>query len=429
MRVSFFVVLLAFVVLAGIASSATGAPPAPGVFTDEPPKDVKELLARLKQGEVRVIQLLSERDEAAPYLRLELKAATDALRQRDLAEALAPIEARIYQRNKKRYKWWLEGGRIDLCTELLVACPEKKDAPELADLTFPLRQRIAKGFLKTVDPFGPDYMGVREVFWWPVFKSNLRYTYEAGTDLTLPPLTAVESSGALVRANRCTVQVFSRNVWFVAVRSELREELEEKVPGSPNYGEWFRSIVWVNNSTQLTRATESLIVCDGDVELATSIDKCVVIANGDIRGKNVGWSRDCFFAATGDIKFQKQKEAGKTVVREKQKSLPFGVRFLDPEEFGLMLAAQKDGVKVNTITKDSPFAKYGVELGDIITSIDDVKATSVPVFRRQLRQGLLRESVVLRIQRGNANLTRVVFLDDIPLPVAPIPREVKRPSP
>jgi S1-C subfamily serine protease len=112
-------------------------------------------------------------------------------------------------------------------------------------------------------------------------------------------------------------------------------------------------------------------------------------------------------------------------VREHQTSLPFGIRFLEPEEFGLALVAQKDGVKVNALTLDSPFAEYGVEAGDLITSIDDVKAHSLPEFRRQLRRGLIAESVVLRVRRGERDLTRIVFLGDIPLPTAPAPRKAK----
>jgi S1-C subfamily serine protease len=119
--------------------------------------------------------------------------------------------------------------------------------------------------------------------------------------------------------------------------------------------------------------------------------------------------------------------AGKTVtidekpkqsdrVRENQKNLPFGVKFLDPKEFGLELAAQNGGVQVMDITKDSPFAKYGVEDADVITSIDGVSADSLAIFRRQLRRGVVAESVTLQIRRNKTSLTRVVFFDGIPNP-------------
>lgn len=116
-------------------------------------------------------------------------------------------------------------------------------------------------------------------------------------------------------------------------------------------------------------------------------------------------------------------------MKKKQKALPLGVRFISPADFGLALGMQNGGVQVMEITTDSPFAKYGVKDGDVITSIDDVVADSIPAFRRQLRRqlrwGVLAESVVLHISRGNERITRIVFLDGIPLSTAPAPREVR----
>ncbi len=78
------------------------------------------------------------------------------------------------------------------------------------------------------------------------------------------------------------------------------------------------------------------------------------------------------------------------------------------------------------IASESVFAKFGVEDGDVFLKIDSVDATTIPIFRRALRQGVVRESVVLRIRRDNKEITRIVFLDGIPNPVAPMPREVRQ---
>src|SRR5262245_61005346 len=109
------------VALTGFAPAVARSGP-PKVYTEEPPKEVKDLIDRVKGGEVAAIRFLGERDDAAPYLRRELKAlaGADARRARDLAEALAPIEARVYQRNRKRFEGWVEQGRFDLCAELIV---------------------------------------------------------------------------------------------------------------------------------------------------------------------------------------------------------------------------------------------------------------------------------------------------------------------
>lgn len=195
------------------------------------------------------------------------------------------------------------------------------------------------------------------------------------------------------------------------------------------------------------RAVESsLIICDGDVELFGHLwrERCVIIANGNIRAaeeKSIPITRSLLcaagdiiqttpggdnnlFLAGGSVKFALPPK-NVAEIREKQKSLSFGVRFLDPVDFGLILAAQNGGVQVMGIRSDSPFARYGVKDGDVITVIDDVTTDSIPQFRRQLRRGVLAESVVLRIRRGNERITRIVFLDGIPLPAAPPPREAK----
>ena len=85
----------------------------------------------------------------------------------------------------------------------------------------------------------------------------------------------------------------------------------------------------------------------------------------------------------------------------------------------------KGGLNLTKVADWSPFAKYGVQEGDVVTKIDDVAADSIPAFRRQLRQGIIRESVILHITRGVEKTTRIVFLDGIPLAPAPMPRAVK----
>jgi S1-C subfamily serine protease len=117
------------------------------------------------------------------------------------------------------------------------------------------------------------------------------------------------------------------------------------------------------------------------------------------------------------------------LVKENQKTPPFGIRFLSPTDFGLDVAVQNGGTQVMGITPDSPFAKFGVADADVILTIDGEPATSLQTFRRQLRKGILKESVTLTIRRNNQRITRIVFLDGVPdlaRPVAPPPREVRK---
>ena len=434
-----FRLLIAFVSLVVPILEATAAPPAPGIYKVEPTADIQKLLNHLKERDrpFEAIKALAARDDAAPYLRLELQTAVDIRYKKYLTEAIANLEAKGllkgYERNKTRYATWAENGRLDMCAELLVVCPDKDDAAKLISLTMPVRKKVVAGLGEAVGPHDD------RKFWGPMPNLPFTYEHESGGDLTLDPHWG-RGWPAIVRADRCTVQVFCKANWFVAARSYLRDQL----PPHQTVGEWLHSVVLVNDSTRLPRVTESLIVCDGDIDLVPGLDFSVIIANGSIRSKEGGAGRKTYLCATEDIVMARSKtlgnnifHAGRTVtfaeklkpsdrVREKQKTLPFGIQFLDPEEFGVVLAAQNGGVQVMEIAANSPFAKYGVEDGDIITAIDGVSATTLPIFRRQLRRGVIAESVVLNIRRGKTPTTRIVFLDGIPVPTAPMPREATK---
>ena len=427
---------LAVGILLIVVSITTAAPAvAQPVYTVEPPADVRDLLARVKRVDTRqaAINALAARDDAAPYLRLELRAATDRFSKLDLGEALAAIEDRAYARNKARFARWAAGRRFDLCNELIVSCPDKKDAVALIEAVTPELHAVAAEAARGLDfRFGEGVvkpLGSR-------FDRRPSHLHFADETVRLPRASAAHYS--IVRADICEVAMFDILGWFVAVRSEIRY-------ASDTTNEWEGCIVLVNNSMSIRRADSSLFISDGDVELRdVSRRHCVVIANGDIRSTTYNAADRSVLSAAGDIVLSEERTAGDNLlyargavtlagpyrpsprIKQKQKSLPFGVRFLDPTEFGLALAAQNGGVQVLGLAPDSPFARHGVADGDVITAIDDVKADAVSAFRRALRRGVLRESVVLRVRRDGKDLTRIVFLDGVPLPPAPPPREVTR---
>lgn len=432
--------LLAVLVVTCLAALTCRAGDPPRVYAATPPDDIRELIARVKtrDGPTPATKALAARDDAAPYLRAELAGTADRVAQRDLTEALEVIEERAYRRNLGRAKAWVAGRRFDLYAEFLSGC-RNADALVLAELIYPIR----RGILDEADR-------VLAYTSRPRFGDPARHlwrTHLAGESLTVGE--RVYPNQMLVRARDCTMEVWEKDNSLVAVRGEFRDPLKQRSGG---LGLWFYSIALINGQMPLGVCTNTLVVCDGDIELFAGIDASVVIANGDIRladakapgvsGRSLRHAVLCatgnitspdlnpeasYFHAGGMVTFAEKQPASERV-REKQKELPFGVRFLDPAEFGLTLAAQNGGVQVVGLRSDSPFARFGVEDGDIITSIDDVKADTIPAFRRALRAGVLRESVVLRITRAGKPITRIIFLDGVPdfSRTAPPPREVKR---
>ena len=77
-------------------------------------------------------------------------------------------------------------------------------------------------------------------------------------------------------------------------------------------------------------------------------------------------------------------------------AVPLGfIRFFDPAEAGVEASADADGVRVQSVTKDKPFAAAGLRAGDVITAVGDEKIDpsgtaldEFDSFRRPLRKAL-----------------------------------------
>lgn len=416
------------VLLAVCSCGTLAAAEPPRVYTLEPPAAVQADLDRIRTGQhhVRAIKALAARDDAAPYLRLALATARGPYKG-GVEAALEVIDARAYARNLTRARAWLAGRRLDLYTEFLSGCREA-DAVELADRLAAVGKQIADEALGDDNKIRIPHFG----------KSNGGFSHNYGDDVTAPePVNAVP---VLLRAGTAGIEAWDRWVYFVAVRGEVREVQTPPKKRLITPGKWTDSAVFTNARFQLAYCELSLIVCADDIELIDRVDRSLVIAGGNIKaGKNYYPSVDrSVLCAAGDISHVPPQRgsrlyAGGVVtfrepvapderVKEKQADPLFGVQFLRPEEFRMEVAAQNGGVQVMKIAADSPFARYGVEDADVITAANGVDTPTVAAFRRELRRGVVAESMALTIRRGTERLTRIVFLDGVPPPIAPAPR-------
>ena len=212
------------------------------------------------------------------------------------------------------------------------------------------------------------------------------------------------------------------------------------------------SIVLANCSIPL-RATEgSLIISDGDVELDRRrlFTATVVIARGNIT--STGDAHDSlehmYLAAGGNINLRTRAEvrgshfsAGGSIslahrpghkqnVREKEMNPLFGLQFLDLAEFGVEVDGLKQGVRVSRLASWSPLATHEVQVGDVIRSVNGIDVNTPAAFRHELRRSIPLEHALLRVERRGERLTRIIFLDGVPIDptarIAPPPRLAKR---
>lgn len=412
-----------------VATAAGLVPAAP-----EPPADLAALIVKLRRNEGRTTatNALAARDDAAPYLRLELAATTDPLYKRDVTEALEALNDRTSRRNAARAAAWAADGRVDLLAELLSGCPEG-EAAAVARQVNNASVRLARALDESHPPDPAGYI-VRKNGFMPNFDFLARPT--AGDEVSTPP---GQSDRFFVRARKATAGNRQRNDWLVAAGAELQD-----ADGLDwQHTEWWRSVVLVNGPVRCGRLNESLVVCDGDAELSgVQFYRSLVLANGSVTLLRTGstsqstvWAAGDVvlkdsdridrlspgtFLAGGNVKLPKGVNAGEAA--RGGKPCPFGVRFVDPAEFGLGLVPQDGGVRLNAVEPWSPFAKCDVRAGDIITAVDGRPTTSATEFRRALRRGIVRESVVVQLRRSDQRLARVAYLDGVPTaPAKPKP--------
>ena len=81
---------------------------------------------------------------------------------------------------------------------------------------------------------------------------------------------------------------------------------------------------------------------------------------------------------------------------------------LKNEEGGIDL----EQFRVESVVEDKPLAKAGVQAGDVVLAVDAAKPDSVESFRRQLRRAVAKGEGVLKLRRGNENLSVTVKFPD-----------------
>jgi hypothetical protein len=329
---------------------------------------------------------------------------------------------------------WVKEHRFDMYAEVLSTCGGS-NAVAVADLIFPIQKDITDAAEKAAG-LTPGKLRVQSPDTRLAKEHPDNYLHLAEPEVAL----GSQGPGAhLVRADILSLTQARSRIGIFAVRSELRDP-----SAPPRMNLWDTAIVLVNNSTRLQHTERSLIVVDEDIDLGPqrcALQHTVVIANGEIRAPatciaSLSQNHNVL-CATKDIRLPSVKpptsgsfHAGRSItfagkvdpnhvgrVREKQKELPFGVKFLDPEEFGLELVSLlRAGVIVKKVAEKSVFASYDVRAGDIIAQANGVHVDSVATFRRQLRRGVIDESMVLEIVRGGKTVSRIIFLDGISKP-------------
>ena len=212
------------------------------------------------------------------------------------------------------------------------------------------------------------------------------------------------------------------------------------------------TIVLANCSIPLRASEGSLIVSDGDVELdnRTRFTATVVIARGNIIWTDMQESfHHIYLAAGGNLSlrgrnpdgaeplcrrwigpFRRRARTRTECPRGEMNPLSSAYVFSIFRNSAWRWMGSRRACVVRQLADWSPLATHQVRVGDVIRSVNGVEVNSPAAFRHELRRSILLEYAILRVERDREHLTRIVFIDGVPIDptarLAPPPRIVKR---
>lgn len=162
----------------------------------------------------------------------------------------------------------------------------------------------------------------------------------------------------------------------------------------------------------------SILICDGDVDLSDGIEvsHSIIVARGKVtynKDKIRLWN--CLIRSGHTLRLPD----GKTIDVKDGKSDPLDfVKFFELADVGLATEdlplrdkSAAEGVRLKEVRKGSPFAA-GLRAGDVITAVEDKETPTTEIFRRVLRRKLAEGGPILTITVRRAGKTL-----DVSIPV------------
>jgi PDZ domain len=377
---------------------------------------VKELIHRLGSDDFeereKATKLLLEREEALPELRKAMH-SDDAEVRRRASEIIDGIEQRQAKRGLARAASLAKAGKPDQAVERLVRWgkwdKEGASLESLSDLARDLLEREKKQFGK-VQIKNPDGKGnvANPLEDFAAFSKLVKTEGSYRTDHSRLPIVYEGKRWPcfVTRGAGVTAKVKSMIFSLIASSGDISVRADGIV----------KTLFVACGSVTLEdgeHTNKSVIICDGDVIITCdNVHDCLIIAGGDVTLPDTVIESAVF--AGGSIKQSKRGELVRSVIRENEKH-PLGlIRFFDPAEAGIEVAADKGAVQVKAAAKGKPFAEAGLCAGDLVTQINGARTPSPEEFRKRLRAALADggPTMTLTVQREGKTLTVPVAVKD-----------------
>ncbi len=231
----------------------------------------------------------------------------------------------------------------------------------------------------------------------PRFKSRSqrkKYSESELRELREPPsvedIAEVQTKYKEVRGKN----IVEENIQRAAVGTIYLASGDVRLPGV------FCGVIFANGNVEVLQAQNTIIFCAGDfmcdcTKKGGPLDHCLIVANGEVRCSTL--VRDCTIVAGRSVSIPKgAKIYSSAILTIKADRSP--VKFFVPETVGLTVGQHYrgntivdikgnpitgDGVRINEVRKDSPFAA-GLRVEDVIIAVDKIEVRTNERFRKVL---------------------------------------------
>jgi hypothetical protein len=402
-----FVAVLAAVASAGQAGSRPGAPKK--VSAEEIGRLIDQLGSKDFKTRDKATRRLKELDEALPALRQALKSPAGEETRRRVEGVIAVIEARLAEVFIREAVARVNEEGLDLFIDRMVL--QKGYATEArwkaaVELTRALLERARKAGATPPNVLEQDF-------------------------LKLPVITALDRQGflrpsrVLVDGSRDQINAFHGNLLFSTNSLEGINSTD-------------RSILFVNGDIKsLNSTTNSIIICNGTIKNMNYTNNCIIFCNGVIAGMNVARNSALFvrgklgpmghvqnniveaaeFAgcalSEGNTYLNRTKMPARGKGDQARQADPSSLnlfRYFDFGRAGMTFTMVDGDARVDRVAEDKPFAKAGLQKGDLVLAVNRGKFLSQDVFHRLVRRRVAAGEALLKVQRGDRVLELTVPL-------------------
>ncbi|MGH7169236.1 MAG: PDZ domain-containing protein [Gemmataceae bacterium] len=151
---------------------------------------------------------------------------------------------------------------------------------------------------------------------------------------------------------------------------------------------------------------DSIVVCDGDVDISTLVGNSVILARGNVRVG--GFVRSSVIISGGEVKVGVNFPGAfvkNSLIQERQPIPLHFIRFFDPAQEGIEVKTARKEVRVEGITAGKDFGRAGIRRGDRVVAINGTKVDSNNEFRRVLRRQMqTSDPLILDLRREDKSL-------------------------